>query len=262
VGSITVVIATLDDRQTLRDCLDGVLAGNPSVTEVLVVDRGSVDGTSDIVRGAGPPVRLLECPGSHRTDAMAAGAAEAEGDVVAFVPSRAVLRAGMVEEAVRGQSTTVTLRPVGATAFGRAAAAVVGSGVFRVETRPRPRPGPTSTSATAEPSAARPRRPSSYVVADSPVRLAGEAFRSRSDRRSAAGAVLIVAAAGPALFGRGWPRAAVPAGHAAVCAVRAVRAGRDAGVAPHRAFLAAEVWDWSAGTGWLSRAIGRRGRRR
>ena len=129
VASISVVITTLDDRQTLRDCLDGVLAGNPSVMEVLVVDRGSVDGTSDMVRRAGPPVRLLERPGSHPAGATAVGAAEAVGDVVAFVPSRAVLRAGLVEEAAAtGQPTTIPLRPVGATAFGRAAAAVVGSG--------------------------------------------------------------------------------------------------------------------------------------
>jgi hypothetical protein len=164
--------------------------------------------------------------------------------------------------AVMGAPTTVALRPVGATAFGRAAAAVVGSGVFRVETCHHHAPHEASAGATAERSAARPRRPSSYVVADSPAGLAGEAFRSRSDRRSAAGADQILAAAGLAVFGRGWPRAAVPAGHAAVCAVRAVRAGRDAGVAPHRAFLAAEVWDWSAGAGWLSRAMGRRGRTR
>ena len=183
------------------------------------------------------------------------------GDVVAFVPSRAVLRAGLVEEAAAtGQPTTIPLRPVGATAFGRAAAAVVGSGVFRMDTSDHHGRRVASAGATAEGSGARPRRPSSYVVADRPAGLAGEAFGARSDRRSAAGAVLIVAAASLARFGRGWPRAAIPVGHAAVSAVRAVGAGRDAGVAPHRAFLAAEVWDWSAGAGRLFRTIFRPGR--
>ena len=60
-----------------------------------------------------------------------------------------------------------------------------------------------------------------------------------------------------AVFGRGWLRAAVPAVHAAATVVRAVRAGSDPGVAPHRAFLAAEVWDWSAGVGRLSAAVRR-----
>jgi hypothetical protein len=253
VSSVSVVITTQDDRLSVRDCLDRVLASAApgTVSEVLVVDRGSVDGTADIVRRVGGPVRLIERRGAGVPEAVAVGIAEARGDVLALVPGRALMGAGAIEACAAdaagggGGPATVELRPVGTTAFGRAAAAVVGRHVPRVEAWPR-RGGTTTV---PHPQAA---RPSYYLLADSPAELAADAFRSRSGRRSTASAALVVSSVGMAVFGRGWLRGAVPALHAAATAVRAVRAGRDPGVAPHRAFLAAEVWDWSSGVGRLA----------
>jgi len=259
VSSISVIITTLNDRSTVRDCLDGVL-GSAFVGEVLVVDRGSVDGTPDIVRRLGAPVRLIERPGSRPSEAVAVGLAEAHGEVLAVIPSRAVMGRRAIETVARAAQAsgdgpaTADLRPVGTTAFGRAAAAVVGRDVPGVEGRIR------SLSPERMPSEPAPALPSSYLVADTPGGLAAEAFRARAGRRRTARAALVGAAAGMALFGRGWRRTAIPLGHAAVTSVRAVRAGRDPGVAPHRAFLAAEVWDWSTGAGqlaaWVQRASG------
>jgi hypothetical protein len=266
VSSVSVVITTQDDRLSVRDCLDRVLlSAEPGsvpavlvVAEVLVVDRGSVDGTADIVRRVGGPVRLIERPGDGLPEAVAAGIAEARGDVLALVPGRALLGVGALEacaaEATAGGDgpATVELRPVGTTAFGRAAAAVVGRQVPRVEAWPRregqpsePQPAPHSV------------RPSYYLLADRPTGLAADAFRSRADWRSTASAALVVSSVGLGLFGRGWLRAAVPASHAAATVVRALRAGRDPGVAPHRAFVAAEIWDWSSGVGRLTVGVGR-----
>lgn len=261
MGSISVVITTLDDRLTMRDCLDGVLGGGTSVSEVLVVDRGSVDGTVEIIRRAGAPVRLIERPGWSVTDAISDGVAEAKGDVLAVVPSRAIMAAGAIEASARaaalttpaaltaaarsGRSATVDLRPVGTTAFGRAAAAIVGGDTPSVEVR-----GLTDWRAP-EPSNATPVGPSSYLVADTMARLAVEAFGARTGWRRAAAGALVGSAVGMALFGRGWVRVAIPLGHAAASAVRAWRAGREPGVAPHRAFLAAEIWDWGTGAGRL-----------
>ncbi|MDH3705370.1 MAG: hypothetical protein OES57_04850, partial [Acidimicrobiia bacterium] len=52
--------------------------------------------------------------------------------------------------------------------------------------------------------------------------------------------------------GRGPLRLAVPAAHAAFCVVAAAQAGRDPGVAPHRAFAAFEIMHWSYGVGTLA----------
>jgi Glycosyl transferase family 2 len=260
VPSVSVVVTTQDDRLSVRDCIDRVLAsaGAGSVSEVLVVDRGSVDGTADIVRRVGGPVRLIERPGDGLAAAVAAGIAEARGDVLALVPGRALMGAGAIEactaEAAAGRDgpAVVELRPVGTTAFGRAAAAVVGREVPRVEAWPRR--GASSPGSPAAPPAV---RPSYYLLADRPADLAADAFRARAGWRSTANAAMVVSSLGLAVFGRGWLRAAVPALHAAATAVRAVRAGSDPGVAPHRAFLAVEVWDWSSGVGRLATAVRR-----
>ncbi|GBC86272.1 Polyprenol monophosphomannose synthase [bacterium HR12] len=61
---ILVVLPTYEERETIGDVLDGLLA-LPQGVEVLVVDDGSPDGTGEVVRAraAGEPrVRLLERP--------------------------------------------------------------------------------------------------------------------------------------------------------------------------------------------------------
>ena len=231
VTSVSVVIATLNARMTIRDCIDSAVAGTESLREVLVVDRGSVDGTAEIARRVGGPVRVIERPGAGAGEAVETGTAEAAGEIVAVVPSRAVVGRGVLDAGV-----DVNLFPVGTTAFGRAAAAVIGPDV----------PSITVSGHTGTESAPRPPHRSWYFVAGSAAGLARDAFH----RPAPAPGALVGAAMAMAVFGRGWLRVALPLGHAAVTAVRAVRAGADPGVAPHRAFLAGEIWDWGAGAGW------------
>lgn len=222
----TVVIATLNARPTVRDCVDSVLAAGTPVGEVLIVDRGSTDGTLEIARRFGPPVRVLERRGVAEGAAVEAGLAEAGTSVVAVVPSRSVVAVGAL------RAGEVPLRPVGTTAFGRAAAVMVGRDV----------PTITVTGATGP----APALPSWYFVAGTAAGLAEDAFRRPAPARGA----LVGASVALAVFGRGRLRVAVPVGHALVTAARAVRAADDPGVAPHRAFLAGEIRDWAGGAGW------------
>ena len=224
--SVSVVITTLNASTTVRDCIDSVLAAGTALRDVLIVDRGSTDGTQEIARRVGPPVKVLERPGAAERDAVEAGLAEAGDSMVAVIPSRSVVAKGAL------RAGEVRLRPVGTTAFGRAAAAMGGGEV----------PTLTMTGATGP----APVRPSWYFVAGTAADLAGEAFR----RPAPAQGALVGAAIGLAVLGRGWLRVALPLGHATVIAGRAVRAGNDPGVAPHRAFLAGEIRDWAGGAGW------------
>ncbi len=70
--------------------------------------------------------------------------------------------------------------------------------------------------------------------------------------RPLAPAALVVATLSGLLLGRGWNRLAIPAVHAAACAVVCVRLAAEPGVAPHRAFAAMEICHWSYGAGWLA----------
>jgi dolichol-phosphate mannosyltransferase len=46
---VAVIVPVLNERERLAPCLDGLIAQGPEVTEILVVDGGSVDGTRDLV---------------------------------------------------------------------------------------------------------------------------------------------------------------------------------------------------------------------
>jgi GT2 family glycosyltransferase len=57
---LSVIIATYNARQLLADCLNSIRQNPPSEPyEVIVVDDASADGTSEMVHGRFPEVRLL-----------------------------------------------------------------------------------------------------------------------------------------------------------------------------------------------------------
>jgi dolichol-phosphate mannosyltransferase len=51
-GAISVIVPVLNERRRFQPCLDGLLEQGREVLEILVVDGGSVDGTSTLVRRA------------------------------------------------------------------------------------------------------------------------------------------------------------------------------------------------------------------
>ena len=81
---ITAIIPVLNEAETVTDCIKP-LTNAPDCSEVIVVDGGSTDGTSDRVREI-PGVRLIATPaGSGRAAQMNAGAGLATGDVFLFL---------------------------------------------------------------------------------------------------------------------------------------------------------------------------------
>lgn len=63
--ALTVIVATLNEAARIRPCLDGLIAQGPPVSEILVVDSGSTDGTRELILAAAsrdPRIRLLTDP--------------------------------------------------------------------------------------------------------------------------------------------------------------------------------------------------------
>jgi rhamnosyltransferase len=61
---ISVFIPVRNEATKIRACLDGILSQTVPVTEILVVDSGSTDGTLEILREY-PKVKLVEIPGAE-----------------------------------------------------------------------------------------------------------------------------------------------------------------------------------------------------
>ena len=81
---LSVVIPAYNAGDLLRTCLDSVLS-LPYDCEVIVVDDGSTDGSTDIVADYGHGIRLIRQPNRGVSAARNAGLSIAQGEWVWFV---------------------------------------------------------------------------------------------------------------------------------------------------------------------------------
>lgn len=89
--TISLITATYNSEATIRDTLESVLNQTYKDIEYWVIDGGSKDGTSDIVRGYeeafGGRLRWISEPDKGIYDAMNKGIMRATGDVVGILNS-------------------------------------------------------------------------------------------------------------------------------------------------------------------------------
>jgi glycosyltransferase involved in cell wall biosynthesis len=80
---VSVVVTVLNEAQAVGPLLDDLLAQDRRPDEIVVVDGGSHDGTPDVVRRYGEPVRLIEAPGANISQGRNRGLSETRHDIVA-----------------------------------------------------------------------------------------------------------------------------------------------------------------------------------
>ncbi|HYE37152.1 glycosyltransferase family A protein [Methylocaldum sp.] len=84
---VSVVIPAYNAMAFLRQTLDSVLAQTYDNLEVIVVDDGSTDGTSDLLHGYGERITVLRQANAGQAAARNYGARVARGDMLAFLDS-------------------------------------------------------------------------------------------------------------------------------------------------------------------------------
>jgi glycosyltransferase involved in cell wall biosynthesis len=80
----SLIIPAFNRKNTLHQCLTAVLAQDYSDYEVIVVDDGSTDGTSEMIASEFPGVRYIRQANRGPAAARNLGIREATGDIVAF----------------------------------------------------------------------------------------------------------------------------------------------------------------------------------
>lgn len=85
---VTVVIAAYNRERCIGEAIESVLAQKTTFPyEILVVDDGSSDGTADIARSYGHPVRVVSKENGGPASARNAGVLAARSPLVAFLDS-------------------------------------------------------------------------------------------------------------------------------------------------------------------------------
>jgi poly-beta-1,6-N-acetyl-D-glucosamine synthase len=88
--TVTVVLPVRNGERWVRAKLESLLALDypPSLVDIVVVSDSSTDGTEEIVRSFGPPVRLLRSAGSGKASAINDALAQATGEIIFFTDVR------------------------------------------------------------------------------------------------------------------------------------------------------------------------------
>src|SRR5262245_57694351 len=87
VNAISVVIPTYNRAHLIRRAVDSALLQCTERDEVIVVDDGSTDGTTDILTRYAGHVRYLKLPHAGAGHARNAGIAAARNPLIAFLDS-------------------------------------------------------------------------------------------------------------------------------------------------------------------------------
>tara|TARA_B100000315_G_C14539631_1_gene570224 strand:+ start:279 stop:1295 length:1017 start_codon:yes stop_codon:yes gene_type:complete len=87
---VSIIIPVFNGEKTIRECLKGVLSSNYKSVEIIVVDDGSIDKTSEIVKNFGR-VKLLTQTNSGSATAKNHGAKNAKGEFFYFLDSDVVV---------------------------------------------------------------------------------------------------------------------------------------------------------------------------
>ena len=96
---LSVVIPTYNQAGLLRECLMRLLdqSLDPATYELVVVDDGSADATSEVIRATAPRVRGVRFPGNRgRSAARNAGIDAAVGRIIVFIDSDVLVRRGFL----------------------------------------------------------------------------------------------------------------------------------------------------------------------
>jgi GT2 family glycosyltransferase len=95
---VSVIIATLNRKAHLANCIRSLLDQSYRDFEIIVVDGGSTDGTKELAKSL--PVKYLRQSGKYIPNALNCGVRAAGGEILAFVDDDVIVRRMWLEQIV------------------------------------------------------------------------------------------------------------------------------------------------------------------
>jgi GT2 family glycosyltransferase len=95
---VSVIIATLNRKAHLANCIRSLLDQSCRDFEIIVVDGGSTDGTKELAKSL--PVKYLRQSGKYIPNAENCGVRAAEGEILAFVDDDVIVSRMWLEQIV------------------------------------------------------------------------------------------------------------------------------------------------------------------
>jgi glycosyltransferase involved in cell wall biosynthesis len=84
-ASVSALVPVWNGAEFLAEAIDSILAQEPAVAEIVVIDDGSTDGSGDVARGFGARVRCVRREHAGLAATRNAAVREARSDLVAFL---------------------------------------------------------------------------------------------------------------------------------------------------------------------------------
>jgi glycosyltransferase involved in cell wall biosynthesis len=97
---ISIIVPVYNNARDLRECLSALIASSCPGSEIIVVDDGSTDGSSDVAAEMGVHVLQL-AKNSGPSAARNYGVRHARGDIIFFVDADVVVMPGAVSRVVK-----------------------------------------------------------------------------------------------------------------------------------------------------------------
>lgn len=94
VPAVSALVPVWNGAEFLAEAIESILAQDPPVAEVVVVDDGSTDGSGDVARAFGPRVRCVRREHAGLAATRNAAVRAAQGDLVAFLDADDLWPAG------------------------------------------------------------------------------------------------------------------------------------------------------------------------
>ena len=98
---VSVYIATYQHARTLGKCIDSILAQSYKPIEIIVVDDGSTDNTTEVLQRFDKKIRVIRQENAGANPARNRGFSETTGEFVICCDADVIMKSRMIEEAVR-----------------------------------------------------------------------------------------------------------------------------------------------------------------